>query len=67
VGTPDFSASAVLRSQYPGPRDDLEALGYTLLELALGELPWWVWAAQAWVWLRLGVGRPGASWPWRAR
>lgn len=40
VGTPDFAAAAVLTGQRPGLRDDLEALGYTLLELALGELPW---------------------------
>lgn len=40
VGTPDFAASAVLAGQRPGLRDDLEALGYTLLELALGDMPW---------------------------
>ncbi|KAL4436953.1 hypothetical protein ABPG75_004092 [Micractinium tetrahymenae] len=40
VGTPDFAASAALAGCRPGLRDDLEALGYTLLELALGDLPW---------------------------
>jgi hypothetical protein len=40
VGTPDFAATAALHSQRPGLRDDLEALGYTLLELSLGTVPW---------------------------
>lgn len=40
MGTPDFAASGVLGSARPGLRDDLEALGYTLVELVLGELPW---------------------------
>lgn len=40
TGTPDFASSAALLSNAPGPRDDLEALGYSLVELALGDLPW---------------------------
>ena len=44
VGTPDFASTRALLSGWPGLVDDLEALGYTLVELLLGELPWWVCA-----------------------
>eukprot|EP00887_Chlorella_sp_A99_P001032 scaffold14.g1032.t1 len=46
VGTPDFASLASLLGSVPGPRDDLESLGYTLLELALRELPWDVTTAD---------------------
>jgi hypothetical protein len=40
VGTPDYASSAALLGRRTGYRDDCEALGYTLLELCLGEMPW---------------------------
>lgn len=40
VGTPDFASATSLRGTSPSPRDDLEALGFTLLELTVGGLPW---------------------------
>lgn len=33
VGTPDYASSAALRGFAQGPRDDLESLAYSLLEL----------------------------------
>ncbi|MEW5299257.1 MAG: hypothetical protein WDW36_002290 [Sanguina aurantia] len=40
VGTIDFASSSALRGRCQGPRDDLEGLLYTLLEIFLGVLPW---------------------------
>ncbi len=40
VGTPDFAATAALLGGRTGLRDDCEALGYALLDLALGDIPW---------------------------
>ncbi|PSC69337.1 microtubule-actin cross-linking factor isoforms 1 2 3 5 [Micractinium conductrix] len=40
VGTPDFAASVALEGRRPGQADDLEALAYTLVELAAGQVPW---------------------------
>ena len=42
MGTPDYAASRVLRGATPTPLDDLEALGYLLVEMWRGELPWLV-------------------------
>ncbi|KAG1672213.1 hypothetical protein FOA52_002914 [Chlamydomonas sp. UWO 241] len=40
VGTIDYAASRSLRSMHQGQGDDLESLGYSLLEMWLGDLPW---------------------------
>ena len=40
VGTPDYASHRALRGLPQRPQDDLESLGYTFLELYLGELPW---------------------------
>jgi hypothetical protein len=63
VGTPDYASSAALMGMRPGPGGDLEALGFTLLELALGELPWWVQGRRTagGVWYQTGVQRGGGG------
>ena len=40
VGTPDYSSKSSLLGTRQGPSDDLESLGFSLLELVLGDLPW---------------------------
>ena len=41
VGTPTYCSLNVNQGGVPGPKDDLEALGYVLLSLFnRGELPW---------------------------
>ena len=39
-GTPDYASSHSLRGGKVGTADDMESLGYTLLELHAGDLPW---------------------------
>jgi serine/threonine protein kinase len=39
-GTPDYASIQALQGYEQGPRDDLESLGYVLLEMALDDLPW---------------------------
>ncbi|KAK9826007.1 hypothetical protein WJX74_004935 [Apatococcus lobatus] len=39
-GTPDYASSACLHEKKAFPKDDLESLVYTLLEMWNGELPW---------------------------
>lgn len=48
----DFASIASLRGFMPGPADDLEAVGYALLQLVLGRAPWCVglWAVTASAW-----------------
>ena len=40
AGTPDYAPSACLHEKKAFPKDDLESLVYTLLEMWNGELPW---------------------------
>lgn len=40
VGTPDYASIQALRNHHQTPRDDLESLGYALLELTTGDVPW---------------------------
>eukprot|EP01023_Acetabularia_acetabulum_P067277 TRINITY_DN9241_c0_g1_i7.p1 TRINITY_DN9241_c0_g1~~TRINITY_DN9241_c0_g1_i7.p1 ORF type:complete len:360 (+),score=41.32 TRINITY_DN9241_c0_g1_i7:160-1239(+) len=40
VGTPDYASDNSLRGRLQGYKDDIEQLGYTMLELLLGDLPW---------------------------
>jgi len=39
-GTPAYSSVVAMSTNIPLPWDDLESLGYTLLSLAKGKLPW---------------------------
>ena len=47
VGTPDYSSSFALRGQHQSYRDDMESLAYTLLEMWLGDLPWFLTASPS--------------------
>lgn len=40
AGTPDYASMSGLYEDSLGPKDDMEALAYTLLFLWLGRLPW---------------------------
>eukprot|EP01024_Parvocaulis_polyphysoides_P024363 TRINITY_DN22328_c1_g1_i1.p1 TRINITY_DN22328_c1_g1~~TRINITY_DN22328_c1_g1_i1.p1 ORF type:complete len:358 (-),score=40.80 TRINITY_DN22328_c1_g1_i1:216-1289(-) len=40
VGTPDYASENSLRGKLQGYKDDIEQLGFTMLELILGDLPW---------------------------
>lgn len=42
VGTPDYASTTALRGKRQSFRDDLESLAYTILELWLGDLPWYL-------------------------
>lgn len=61
VGTPDYASSVALMSMRPGPGGDVEALGFTLLEFELGELPWWVQGGRAAGWKGAQVCQQNAS------
>ena len=37
VGTPDYASISALNGRRQGARDDIESLGYSLLEMYLGE------------------------------
>ncbi|KAL6757920.1 kinase-like domain-containing protein [Haematococcus lacustris] len=47
-GTPDYASLASLRSARQGPRDDLESLCYSMLEMLHGHLPWDVTNLAQW-------------------
>jgi hypothetical protein len=40
LGSPCFASISALKGKYQFPKDDLEALGYTLVWLLKGSLPW---------------------------
>lgn len=47
MGTPDYSSSDALRGRRQSYKDDMESLGYTLLEMWLGDLPWFLTAGPS--------------------
>eukprot|EP00891_Asterochloris_glomerata_P002957 jgi/Astpho2/2957/fgenesh1_pg.00051_%23_2_t len=45
-GTPDYASTGQLLYRCCTPKDDLESLAYTLLEVCLGSLPWCLTAGK---------------------
>lgn len=42
VGTPDYASTTGLRGCRQSYRDDMESLAYTILEMWMGDLPWYL-------------------------